>query len=248
MTGADLHLWLAVLDAIPDCEQGGLVTMSQSRIAAAMGQVSPDRLTDSFARMVGYDVWIENSVGPMVRGADWDRAPDGSVRWYVSLDHRVIKAVRQSAQAGDGIQVQCGKLRKLSSRYSTVVYLRTLAWKAGIYPPRNIEFQSESTGAAYRISVDVPDLQWLYGHDTIMSDSEILKRFHSKNALCPLRRELRKVDFDYETAIGRIKVGGTGIRHIEAAIFELEVREPLVIPRGAGKFDQLRWNGSRRPS
>lgn len=196
LTGTDLHLWLTIIDALQGhCAVDTTITIPNVALAGVMGQINPQRVTASLDRLKGYDVFWGNSILPMIKG----HARNGT-DWVIAMDVRYLTFMHIAENAQDGVlTVPVPYLRKLSSRYSTVLWLRFLVMEKGKWPPDRIEYSNWDGKAAFRLAMAPVDLGWAFGTDEILRDSEIRRNFYTKSAACPLRAELAKAMVKVET-------------------------------------------------
>lgn len=203
LTGTDLHLWLTILDTLRRVGRTGQgVVMTSADLSAVMGVVNAKRVTASLDRLRGYDVWIGNSVMPTILAHS-----RSGTDWIIKLDVRVIASVvAAEGVQGAFIELPVHNMRKLSSRYSLVLWLRYMAMSNDIYPPVRITFNAWDGATAFRLNLAINDLGWAFGFDDIMPEAHIRALLLTNSPRCAIGVELASVMVKVDTVPKRLEI------------------------------------------
>lgn len=228
LTGADVALLVIVLGLYAEQPEGAVVEVSHARLQKLYGRVQQSRFVDSLARLEATEMW---------QGSAWVPALVGhrqSVdRWVFDLDTRLPIG----RGAGRAVTIEIEKLRRLSSRYSAVLYLRLQSWLAGVYPSRcpfeTIAGHGKRIVAA-RVTVSMDQIAEFFGFDGNLPPSKIKKLLVTHQSPdSALKRELNMVGVDIDSTfmLSTIATVPAGLRvtlgHIspESGLGEVIVRQ-----------------------
>ncbi len=208
LTGADIALWLVVMDHHSTFGAAEMMVLEQGLITERFGRITRQRMHESMRRLMDTEVylaeldrWVPAIVAmeefPMPRT---DPRVPVAPEWGFTVDPTLLRAWYDGVEAIP-IRVACSQLRELTSRYAVAAWLRLLVWsgRTGVVPHDHWALALPKTGTGLRVDVPVDELGEFFGYDVHLPASKVAALFTTGSDNRPVvMRELVRVGVDYE--------------------------------------------------
>lgn len=199
VTGADLQLWYAILDAARTASTA-IVELPQATITRALNRENPKRIRDGLGRLRGTTMHLGGTILPTV--IEFEHIGTGRMPriWRIQIDKRLLDLVHQSTKKGGMVGILGSQLANLSSKYSMGIYSRFLAWMQNSYPQdRAIRFTQLKGKTAFQLDIPVDKVPSVFAFRDHLRHSEIKRLLVTQSPKCPLKRELSHSSVEIDT-------------------------------------------------
>lgn len=208
LTGADIALWLIIMDLHGTYGIAHGMRIEQRIIVERFGKINRVRMHEAMRRLMGTEVYMvdEDRWMPVVTAVTEHQMPRVDPRvpvapeWTFTVDEDLVRAWRDGVEEAS-VLVPCLQLRELTSRYAVAIWLRFLVWpkRNGLAPPDYWNVKMPPVGTGMRADIPVEELGDLFGYDERLPPSKIAALFSTDGGSYPVvRRELIRVNVDYE--------------------------------------------------
>lgn len=209
LTGADIALWLAIMDIHAVTESAESMRIEQRQVTVRFGRITRDRMLDSMRRLSGSELYLEDFdrwVPALVAGYEYpmprtDPRVPVAPEWGFDIDADLIRSWSEGVDE-EPVHVHCGRLRELTSRYAVAVWLRFLVWpqRIGVVPPDHWNLVMPDRGTGMRLDVPADEIGDFFGFDGSLPPTKVAALFitGSGNHHGVVERELVRVMVDYE--------------------------------------------------